>query len=337
MCKAKMAVMVAVVFAAGVASVGAQKEKPAAKTPPPAPAPAIAPFDAKKAKEHQAAWAKYLGVPVEMTDSIGIKFMLIPPGEFDMGSSKQEAAKLLEQWQGKAPHELAFVTRSLAAETPQHRVRITKAFYLGRCEVTQAQYEKVMGENPSKYAATGTGKKFVVGLDTSAHPVDRASWNDATAFCRKLNELPQEQAAHAGYRLPTEAEWEYGCRAGTTTRWYWGDDEAAKKNHAWMTIDGVTHPVGQLSPNPWGLYDMHGNVVEWCQDFFGREYYATSKLDDPPGPAAGVDRVCRGGCWHFNTFRARSSFRDAGGPDLRHDGRYGFRLVRSVKIQDRSQ
>ena len=139
-------------------------------------------------------------------NSIGMRFVLIPPGEFDMGSTEAEVAKLLEQ--AKATNQPSWYIERLPSEAPKHRVRITKPFYLGRCEVTQAEYERVMGSNPSQFKGDPT------------RPVETVTWDEASAFCRKLGELPQEQAAHAGYRLPTEAEWEYACRAGTTTTWY---------------------------------------------------------------------------------------------------------------------
>jgi formylglycine-generating enzyme required for sulfatase activity len=123
------------------------------------------------------------------------------------------------------------------------------------------------------------------------HPVVSLSWNDVTAFCTWLSEREQEES-----HLPTEAEWEYACRAGTTTAWYSGDDEGALDEYAWFTnnLGGKLHPVGQKLPNAWGLYDMHGNVDEWCQDWLGDRYYATSPVDDPPGPASGGCRVSRG-------------------------------------------
>ena len=139
--------------------------------------------------------------------------------------------------------------------------------------MTQAEYERIVGSNPSQFK------------DDPAHPVETVKWYEASAFGRKLGELPAEQAVHVQYRLPTEAEWEYACRAGTTTTWYSGDDEEALKVHAWFVANAGNklHPVGQKSPNAWGLYDMHGNVIEWCQDWFGDRYYATSPVDDPTG------------------------------------------------------
>jgi formylglycine-generating enzyme required for sulfatase activity len=222
--------------------------------PPGSPPPAIAPFDAAQAKAHQEAWAKHLGVEVEMENSIGMRFVLIPPGEFDMGSTEEEVAKLLEE--ARATNQPDWYIERLPAEAPRHRVRITKPFYLGVFEVTQAQYEQVMGSNPSRFK------------EDANCPVEQVSWDEASTFCRKLGELPEERSGQRAYRLPTEAEWEQACRCGTTTRWYSGDDEAGLKEIAWYNANagGKTHPVGQKKPNAWGLYDMHGNVHQWCQD-----------------------------------------------------------------------
>ena len=246
-----------------------------------------------------------------------MKFMLIPPGEFDMGSTEAEVAKLLEQ--AKATNQPSWYIDRLPAEAPKHRVRITKPFYLGLCEVTQAQYERVTGTNPSQFK------------DDATCPVEMVSWDEASAFCRKLGELPQEQGARAEYRLATEAEWEYACRAGTTTTWYSGDDEAGLKDIAWYNAnaEGKTHPVGQKSPNAWGLYDMHGNVWEWCQDWWADGYYATSPLDDPPGASGGSDRVDRGGSWNGHAGRCRAAYRYGCEPSYRYDD-LGFRLARTV-------
>jgi len=196
------------------------------KPEPVAPQPAIAPFNADRAKQHQQAWAEYLGVPVEITNSIGMKLKLIPPGEFLMGSSKNE-------------------------------VRITDPFYLGMYEVTQAEYEKVMGKNPSWFPMRGGDATHVSGEDTSRHPVENVSWNDAVEFCKRLSGEEGKT-----YRLPTEAEWEYACRAGTTTLYCSGDDAASLGEYAWYgdNSDGKTHPVGEKKPNAWGLHDMHGKL-----------------------------------------------------------------------------
>ena len=148
-------------------------------------------------------------------------------------------------------------------------------------------------------------------------------WN----FCRKLSELPGEKAAKREYGLPTEAQWEYACRAGTTTRWYSGDDDAGLVDVAWFSKNagGMTHPVGQKGANAWGLYDTHGNVWEWCQDWFDASYYSRSPSDDPPGPAEGSDRVSRGGGWDGCAGRCRSAFRQGCSPGFRGDVQ-GFRV-----------
>ena len=177
------------------------------------------------------------------TNSIGMKLVLIPAGEFLMGSPEGEG---------------------YLVEHPQHRVRITKAFYLGTCEVTQEQYERVMGSNPSCFCKNGSGKDQVSGQDTGSFPVEMVSWEDAVEFCRRLSELPGEKSAGRVYRLPTEAEWEYACRAGSSGRYGFGDQERGLGEHGWFSDNshGKTHPVGQKKPNAWGLYDVHGNVWE---------------------------------------------------------------------------
>ena len=254
---------------------------------------AVAPFDTGGAKQHQQAWADYQGLPVEQTNSIGMKFVLIPSGEFMMGSPEDDP--------DKEPNE-----------TPQHRVRITRPFYLGVHEVTQAQYEKVMGENPARF-------------EGPALPVIMVSWNDATAFCAKLSKTD----ARFDYRLPTEAEWEYACRAGTTTRYSCGDE--LDPQYAWFggaggNGDEKTHPVGQKRPNGWGLYDMHGNVWEWCQDWWDAGYYANLPSDDPAGPPRGSFRVLRGGGWVGLPGYCRSASRGRSAPGNRYDF-LGFRVA----------
>jgi formylglycine-generating enzyme required for sulfatase activity len=252
-----------------------------------------------------------------LENSLGMRFAMIPPGEFDMGSTEAEVATLLEK--AIATMQEDWYIERLPTEAPKHRVRITKPLYLGLFEVTQAEYERVVGTNPSHFQGEPTC------------PVEMVNWDEASAFCRKLGDLPQEQASRAEYRLPTEAEWEYACRAGTTTAWYLGDDEGVLKEHAWYNANagGQTHPVGQKSPNAWGLYDMHGNVWEWCQDWSGDRYYAMSPMNDPTGTSEGSDRVFRGGSCLNNAFDGRASVRGRNGPGYRNLAR-GFRLARTI-------
>ena len=255
---------------------------------------------------------------VDLGGGVKLEFVLIPAGEFMMGSPKSEG---------------------ISDERPQHRVRISKPFYMGIYEVTQAEYQKVMRKNPSWFSSTGRGKERVSGVDTSRFPVERVSWNDAVEFCRKLSVLPAEKAAGRSYRLPTEAEWEYACRAGTTTPFHFGDSLNGKE----ANCDGTnpygtgtkgsylqrTTTVGCYRPNAFGLYDMHGNVGEWCQDRYSKEYYANSPLADPRGFAAGFARVLRGGSWSGSAFVCRSASRYRNSPD---DPRYfiGFRVAKTV-------
>ncbi len=167
-----------------------------------------------------------------------------------------------------------------------HEVTLMKPFMLGTYEVTQGQYRRVMGTNPSKFKDAN-------------YPVETVSWNDAVKFCRRLSELPAERAAGHVYRLPTEAEWEYACRAGTTTKYSFGDDESESGTYAWFREDagGTSHPVGGKKPNAWGVDDMHGNVGEWCQDWHGD--YPSGTVTDPRVSASGSARVFRGGRWNY--------------------------------------
>jgi formylglycine-generating enzyme required for sulfatase activity len=280
-----------------------------ASRPVAAPPLAVAPFDAPAAQSHREAWAKYLGVPVETTNGIGMKMALIPAGEFMMGAAEGESHK---------------------AARPQHRVRITQPFYLGIYPVTQAEYQRMMGKNPSRFQ----GWKGILGLFASPpeprRPVEQVWWESAVEFCRRLSE--QEGVT---YRLPTEAEWEYACRAGSVGRWCFGDDESSLEQYAWYTKNSgdSAHPVGRKKPNAWGLYDMHGNVLEWCEDWYGNDYYrqfADKVAVDPAGPLGGSTRVLRGGSWWDGASYCRSAcrFRGDRGP-LRFD-HLGFRLARTV-------
>ena len=241
-----------------------------------------------------------LEVPEEHTNDIGMQFKLIPAGEFMMGSPADDPD-------------------SSSNETPQHRVQITKPFYLGAYEVTQEQYEKVMGKNPSNFKGP-------------ANPVEQVSWEDATEFCRKLSEMDDKNA----YRLPTEAEWEYACRAGTSTRYNCGDE--LDLACAWFedNSDDKTHPVGEKRPNGWGLYDMHGNVWEWCSDWHGSDYYRHSPAADPTGPSTGSGRMLRGGSWRLSPRSCRSAGRGRSWPVYR-DNDLGFRVIAGREKADDAQ
>ena len=268
------------------------------------PGLAVAPFDAEEARAHQEAWAEHLEVEVEIKNSIGMRLRLIPPGEFMMGSP---------EW-GRDD------------EGPQHRVRITRPFYMGVYPVTQSQWESVMGNNPSSFSSDGGNSDRVSGLSTGDFPMEGVSWEDAQEFIGKLNELSEETGWV--YRLPTEAEWEHACRGGTTTRYYFGDSWDELGEYAWYSGNSErrTHSVGQKHPNAWGLYDMHGNVREWCFDWFSGDYYANSPLEDPTGPESGSLRVNRGGSWRYTAGDCRSASRVRFRPRDR-DNFLGFRVA----------
>ena len=226
------------------------------------------------------------------TNSIGMEFVLIPAGTFMMGSPDSDP---------DAYHD----------EKPAHQVTLSQAFYLGKYPVTQAQWEAVMGTNPSVFK----------GAD---RPVENVSWDDVQAFMRKLNE--REGVDH--YRLPTEAQWEYACRAGSSTRYHFGDDAARLGKYAWYDANSGrrTHPVGQKQPNAWELYDMHSHVWEWVQDRYGR--YTANPVTDPIGPTSGANRVIRGGGWADPARYVRAAIRDAYDPGFRFEN-LGFRCLSS--------
>lgn len=228
------------------------------------------------------------GTCEEWVNAIGMRFVRIEPGSFIMGSPEDERGRWFN-------------------ESPVHRVHITKAFCLGVTEVTQAQYERVMGTNPSFFH----GGSYGVDLD---RPVEQVNLDDALEFCRRLSELEGRT-----YRLPTEAEWEYACRAGTSTRFFFGDaldcdDECgpcpAAEPFVWWCGNAepkTTRPVATKLPNPWCLHDMNGNVKEWCADWTSR--YSSAEVFDPTGPETGEEKVLRGGCFSAPLRQARSAMR----------------------------
>jgi len=279
------------------------------------------------------------GLADQFTNSLGMKFKLIPAGEFMMGS-RDSAVALAEDYETKAEY--------FEDEYPRHRVRITKPYYLGMHEVTQGQQEKLMGTEPWRDKSYATAN--------SSHGVSYVCWYDAVEFCNTLSEqeglrpcyrlssIERENdgtidsaevapvSSGTGYRLPTEAQWEYACRAGTTTRFCFGDDESKLGDYAWFDHNAndvdeeYAHPVGQKKANAWGLYDMHGNVWEWCDDWYDEDYYEDSPVDDPSGPTTGAYRVFRGGGWRYGARYCRSASRGRNTPGGR--SRYlGFRIA----------
>jgi formylglycine-generating enzyme required for sulfatase activity len=247
--------------------------------------------------------------PKEIINSIEIKLVLIPNGTFMMGSPIEE--------EGRYDNEV------------QHKVTISRDYYLGVTEVTQGQYEKVMGTNPSKFQ-----KQVILNKDSSMYPVEKVSWEDAVSFCKRLSELPDEKTAGRVYRLPTEAEWEYACRAESETAFHFGGSSKLSDDFAWFgNSNKQTHPVGQKKPNAWGLYDMHGNVFEWCGDWFNE--YPKGAVSDPTGPKEGVLRVFRGGSWEFGAASGRSATRFFTAPFGRGDW-IGFRVALSSSQSPKS-
>jgi formylglycine-generating enzyme required for sulfatase activity len=228
------------------------------------------------------------------TNSIGMEFVSIPAGAFEMGSPPNEEGRYGD-------------------EGPVHHVAIEKTFYMGSYEVTQEQWRAVMGDNPSSFE----------GDDL---PVESVPWDDVQEFINKLN----AKEGTDKYRLPSEAEWEYACRAGTTTRYSFGDSDSNLGEYAWYTDNSgsKTHLVGQKKPNPWGLYDMHGNVWEWVQDTWHSNYNG-APTDGSAWEGAGANRVRRGGSWYRNARRCRSADRNSSVQGGRA-GSLGFRLVRDV-------
>jgi len=248
-------------------------------------------------------------VPKTYKNSIGMEFVLIPLGSFMMGSyiSPDE---VVSKYGGDAEF--------FKHEHPQHKVTIRQPFYFQTTAVTQGQWEKVMGDNPSKFKDSGDDC-----------PVEMVSWEDTQKFIDNLNGM--EGSDKFIYRLPTEAEWEYACRAGTNKEFSFGDDASKLAEYAWYieNSEEQTHQVGTKKPNPCGLYDMHGNVWEWCQDWYGS--YNSEPVTNPQGPDNGAYRVVRGGSWDDGAHYCRSALRGHDWPDYRNDY-VGFRLSRSVTL-----
>ncbi|MGA0173459.1 MAG: formylglycine-generating enzyme family protein [Phycisphaerales bacterium] len=257
------------------------------------------------------------GLDLDLGAGVSMRLIEIGPGRFVMGSPADEAGR----GSGETPHD----------------VTISKAFWIGQTEVTQAQWQAVMDSNPSEFAGNPN------------HPVEKVSWNDALRFCERLS-----QKTGMNFRLPTEAEWEYACRAGTTTAYSFGDDPSDLAQHAWFAgnsgredfdADALgavgdltalfdrlesngcsTRPVATKKPNAWGLHDMHGNVWEWCSDWFVE--LPSESVTDPAGPTSGTERVLRGGSWSLVSRYGRAASRSRAAAEIGSSS-YGFRVVRT--------
>lgn len=244
----------------------------------------------------------------EIKAESGMEMVRLPAGRFTMGDENEIDAK---------PHEV-----------------FLSSFYIDKYPVTQQQYKEIMGENPSRWKA-------------DKNPVEQVRWSDAVRYCNARSLKEDLQPCYDlqtwqcnfdanGYRLPTEAQWEYACRAGTITMYCFGNDSSKLADYAWLEENsgGKPRPVGQKLPNPWGLYDMHGNVWEWCNDFYKVDYYQQSPEENPKGPQNGETKVVRGGAWKFSADSCRSGYRyneDPGYSDVCFGyDIYGFRCVRNA-------
>jgi formylglycine-generating enzyme required for sulfatase activity len=245
----------------------------------------------------------------EITTKLGIIMVQLPGGRFTMGDKDEVDA---------VPHEV-----------------VVSSFCIDKYLVTQEEYERVMGKNPSRWKA-------------DKNPVEQVRWSDAVRYCNARSRAEGLEPCYdletwqcnfdaEGYRLPTEAEWEYACRAGTDTAYFFGDAPSKLPDYAWFedNAGGQPRPVGQKLPNPWGLYDMHGNVWEWCNDFYKVDYYQQAPQENPKGPKTGETKVVRGGAWKFSADSCRSGYRyneDPGYVDVCFGyDIYGFRCVRNVR------
>ena len=246
---------------------------------------------------------------LDLGGGVTMEFVRIPHGTFLMGSpdSDKDAGGGDYDVPGDGFTHIASPDSDKDAgggDKPQHEVTITKDFYLGKYLVTQEQYKAVVGENPSWFSASGGGKDKVAGLNTTRFPVEQVSWEDAQVFCQKLS----EKSHHWKAALPTEAQWEYACRAGTATCFPCGDELAAADANINTTLDR-TSAVGSYPANPFGLYDMVGNVYEWCADYYDPKYYINSPNKDPQNLEKAEARVLRGGSWGYNPGYCRAACR----------------------------
>jgi formylglycine-generating enzyme required for sulfatase activity len=287
---------------------------------------------AQQAALQQTAWAEKLKMPVHQKNSLGMGLTLIPPGEFLMGSSALEVQQAVAIERREVPEgwPMWYFTRKVEVEAPAHKVKLTRPFLLGTHEVTVADwdafekdthYRRIARREPDRFGQEGFGPDQAKW--DAALPMAYVSWDDARAFCSWLSTKENKL-----YRLPTEAEWEYACRGGTTTCWFTGNDVESLRDYAWtLQTCGAVRPadrndasvrpekVGTKKPNPFGLHDMTGNVWEWCRDYFLQDYYVQSPAEDPTGPQQLSEKqfpgtvVLRGGANGFRENESRAATR----------------------------
>ena len=301
--------VVAIAWVATAAGVSGQTAHPASQPASPrASQPSSSPASKPSSQPRQE-------LTLNLGNKVSMKLVLIPAGKFVMGSPAGEKGRGMgdspyagtRRAQGGIP--AAGAKDRPSDEGPQREVTLSRPFFMGIYEVTQEQYEQIVGKNPSNFK-------------DPQNPVEYVSAEDAMDFCDKVSKKTGRKV-----HLPTEAQWEYASRAGSQTRFSFGDDEKDLGDYAWHkdNSDGKTHHVGQKKPNAWGLYDMHGNVFEWCRDWYG-DSYADAPTIDPTGPAVGKGHLLRGGCWYYFASYSRSACR---WPVFvgRRDSIFGFRVV----------
>ena len=258
--------------------------------------------------------------PERIVNSLGMTFVRLEAGTFRMGSPFDEPAR--------------------SSDESLHEITLSRPFAIGTHETTQAEYTRVMGTNPSGFTPA---RRDDLG-DTGRFPVEQVSWDDANEFCRKLSADPEEIQANRTYRLPTEAEWEYACRAGGAVTPFHFDQSLGSTDaniHGKYPYGAAavgpslqrTAAVGSYKPSRLGLYDLHGNVWEWCADKYNRDYYLNGPKTDPTGPRGGEQRVLRGGSWLNDATRCRTAYRGKYPPDVRVNN-VGFRVVLEIPVKD---
>lgn len=316
----------------------------------------VSPFNPTQAQRGQKEWAKYYGLEVEYENSLGMKFQLIPPGEFAMGLA-EDRMKFLRQF-----YQEDFVTLAEQSFPPQP-VKLTRPIYLGAPEVSQQQYLELMDENPSRMSPGGEHEHMLLNRDHTKFPVDTTTWYQAVEFCNRLSEKEGLSACYQiqgkdvtllpdgdGYRLPTSAEWEFAAMAGNTAYFWFGDppeiansppDQWEKHYQFWPAKfewlgkqPGGSHPVGTSVANPFGLFDVHGNVEEWCWDWFHIYDDPSEVAIDPTGPSSGTAKVLRGGSWilggGYQLPRIIGQNREALDPEKYLNHFPGIRVVRVI-------